>query len=175
MDIDMEQWHAIVGSNSYNEFIVQRQEVLDVGFIGYSGRSGLFAFQQLVRHHPLTDFFYFYHNASQIASANVVSFSESQLVTSLGSDFPECDPVNFSWCGSGIFEGYWAAPCCRDSPSQCVEIYHAVPGLPPQLCVVMLSSLQTESMGGYDTAYFEQLVRNHNLKAVFGYYGLGMP
>jgi len=155
-DVDMENWQADATSIPYGEYISGgHRAVLDAGPIGFAGKSGLYVFRELLQQEDLADYFKFFQNATYASEAGFRTFAESELPSLIPNDFPVCKAEEFAWCGTGQFEGYWAPPQCQEDPGSCLEIYTAVPS--------------------YDTSYFEQLVKNNGVKAIFAYFGWGMP
>eukprot|EP00971_Amphidinium_carterae_P180622 3582370-Amphidinium_carterae.1 len=150
-DLDVEQWHADPESEDYDRYILNQSLVLDGGLIGYSGRSGLYTFRSVLGKNKLADYYKFYRNSTTVAGLGFRTFKDSQLPSFLGESFPLCD---LEWCGTGSLAGYWAPPVCLGAPEGCIEILKATPA--------------------GDEGYFEQLVKNHGLQAVFGYYGEGL-
>jgi len=154
VDGDVENWQAIPGVARYEEYIASPTgTLLDVGPVGYGGRSGLFVAGPLARQDWSSEYYKTYRNFTHVTQAGVRTFSQSDLASHLGENARECPHQDFEWCGTpgSEFEGFYATPFCQEDPSSCFEIVHATPF--------------------YDTGYFEALVRTYKVPATFAYFG----
>mmetsp|Transcript_34583 Transcript_34583/g.79061 ORF Transcript_34583/g.79061 Transcript_34583/m.79061 type:complete len:2005 (-) Transcript_34583:238-6252(-) len=149
-DIDVEQWNADHTGQQHRRYVATEKTVMDVGFIGYAGKAGLYTMRAMVDKDPLADYYKFYQNGTTATELGFQSFRNSRLRSMVDA---ECC-CNLSWCGTGDFQGYWAPPKCRASPEDCFEI------LKPSVTA--------------DEGYFEQMVQQNSVMGVFGYYGWGL-
>eukprot|EP00932_Pfiesteria_piscicida_P009451 SRR837773.20184.p2 GENE.SRR837773.20184~~SRR837773.20184.p2 ORF type:complete len:252 (-),score=67.09 SRR837773.20184:253-1008(-) len=128
--------------------------------IGYGGRGSIFTFKKTVDALPDAGYYKFFQDGTLPFANGFPRYGETDMQAhfatyTTGGSFPMCDPAVIPWCPTGQFEGYWVPPQCQATPTDCVEFFMPSPT--------------------YDTAYFEQLTRNLNLKVIHGYYGWDLP
>ena len=152
-DLDTEQWQ--ISSTSFRDYVTRDQLVMNLGPIGYPGRSGIFVTNGATAMgiDPFADYYTTFQDAKKALSVGLPKFGDINLRSLTSAEFPVCSSTK-DWCGSGPLEGYWAPPACANvasSPKDCVEVI-----------MIRLS---------WDTGYFEELTTNLGLKLVHGYYG----
>eukprot|EP00929_Paragymnodinium_shiwhaense_P107901 TRINITY_DN74247_c0_g1_i1.p1 TRINITY_DN74247_c0_g1~~TRINITY_DN74247_c0_g1_i1.p1 ORF type:complete len:2021 (-),score=338.12 TRINITY_DN74247_c0_g1_i1:54-6116(-) len=158
--VDLENWHARktvgIGQVQLQDVVkpyVLRNEILAPTTIGYSGRSGLYVLDPIGEEIFLADYYKRYIGDGARKTDGFLGYNVTGLQGVSGAAYPPCSQLLTQWCTP---EGYYIPEHCRqggtssDPAPNCVEMW----------------------MGPahWDESYFEQLVNNLKINAIFAYH-----
>jgi len=67
-DVELESWYANPTTQMYHDNFIKEQKLVDIGTIGYDGRSGLFVSSSTAQRNAFTTYYKFYQDTHSIKS-----------------------------------------------------------------------------------------------------------